>query len=86
MPTYRIPPYLKIPDQSTNHIADSTEPACSALAGRPVEVLAYRNAICLGIATSIFAEFWMVFQFVLKAGSDGYGSSSKNIRSRNNFR
>jgi hypothetical protein len=38
------------------------------------------------VANSIFDKFWQVFQFVLKTGSDGYGSSSKNIRSRNIFR
>jgi hypothetical protein len=43
--TYRIPPYLKIPDQSTNHIANSTE---------PVEVLVYRHAKCLVIGASFF--------------------------------
>jgi len=36
-------PLPAIPNQSTNHIADSTE---------PVEVLAYRHAICLVIGGS----------------------------------
>ena len=38
-------PLPAIPDQSTNHIADSTE---------PVEVLAYRHAICLVISQRIY--------------------------------
>ena len=47
-------PLPAIPDKSTNHIADSTEPACCALAGRPVEVLTYWNAICLVIVTRLY--------------------------------
>jgi len=38
-------PLPAIPDKSTNHIADSTE---------PVEVLAYRHVICLVIMPRYF--------------------------------
>ncbi len=40
MPYPHITPYLQIPDQSTNHIAEFP---------KPVEVLAYRHAVCLVI-------------------------------------
>jgi hypothetical protein len=54
-------PYLKIPDQSTNHMVDSAEPASRALAGRPVDVLAYRQVIYLGISNGFFPFQYVVF-------------------------
>jgi len=36
-------PLPAIADQSTNHIGDSTEHSCGALAGKPAEVLAIAN-------------------------------------------
>lgn len=40
MPNRRFTPYLKISDQSTNHIVVSIESACRTLVGKLFEVLA----------------------------------------------